>query len=51
MKLKKEEEIITLAGGPAMTKNALESREQSRGQESPETSSGDGISPTKSLLS
>ena len=32
-----------------MTKNALESREQSRGQESPQTSSGDGISPTKSL--
>ena len=32
-----------------MTKNALASREQSQGQESPETSSGDGIPPTKSL--
>ena len=51
LKKKKKKKIVTLAGGPAMTKNALGSREQSHGQESPETSSGDGIPPTKSLLS
>ena len=51
LKKKKKKKIVTLAGGPAMTKNALGSREHSHGQESPETSSGDGIPPTKSLLS